>query len=291
LPKEEKILRNIEKLGHKYIEVHLNSFDTNKLENNWWEAIKFLFSRSFARGRRDELSHEYNTFAVSTIEKFFNITENSIDESHERFNKHLDYFDKQSIVDFKKSCKSRNCIKDSKFQSQVASKNDFINALVTAKNVKIDWNGKSKTKNMYLNFDLDLMMVLDVLKYASKKEGTIYSYLKDLIAKNGTKAAYDELIQISGVQDKIASFIIRDICLLNIGLISNEYEYAFPVDTWVSQVSYKLGCKGGIQDIKCCLIKSCQEYEINPLLFAAGLWYLGINSFDLLIKHLGDIEI
>ena len=291
MPKEEKILKNIEKLGYKYIKVHLSYLDKDKLETDWWEAMKFFFSRSFARGRRDKLSNEYKTFAVSTIENFFNINEDSIEESHRMFNKYSGYFDKQYIVNFKENSKFRNCIKDPNFEKEVASKNDFIKMLVTEKKIKIEWDGKSSAKNKCLNFDLDLMMVLDVLKYASKNEVTVYSYLNNLIAKKGTRVAYDELVQISGIHDKIASFILRDIGLLNPGLINGEFEYAFPIDTWVNQVSHKLGCTGKIQDVKCCLIRSCQEYKINPLHFAAGLWCLGANSFDLLMKHFGEIEI
>jgi len=97
------------------------------------------------------------------------------------------------------------------------------------------------------------------------------------------------------ISDKIATFIIRDIGLLNpeIKIEDKDYKLAFPVDTWVIQIARKLGCDSkDIKEIKNHLIKKCKESHINPLKFAAGLWFLGFHSLDILLEDcLGEIEI
>ena len=41
-----------------------------------------------------------------------------------------------------------------------------------------------------------------------------------------------------------------------------------------------------IEIIKNDIIKSCLKANVSPLLFNAGLWIVGANSFDLLIEKL-----
>ena len=122
----------------------------------------------------------------------------------------------------------------------------------------------------------------------------IYSYFKNEITNSGVKKAYDELVKIRGIGDKIASFIIRDIGLINSGLIirDSDYEMAFPVDTWVRKIAPKFDCneKDSDEQIKIYLIKKCKDCKVDPLRFAAGLWYLGFNSLDLLVEKLGEVE-
>jgi len=129
-------------------------------------------------------------------------------------------------------------------------------------------------------------MVLDVLKLISCPERqNIYRYLKELIAQpGGLGAAYKERTNLRAVGDKIATFIIRDIGILNRGLVSGGYELAFPIDTWVRQLATKLDCPAkddeGIKDY---CIEECRKHDADALLFAAGMWYMGLHAVDILI--------
>jgi hypothetical protein len=66
---------------------------------------------------------------------------------------------------------------------------------------------------------------------------------------------------------------------MNPELIKNEceYQYAFPVDTWVIQIAQKLDCRTkkllGVREY---LIGKCKDYKINILKFAVGygIWEL-----------------
>jgi hypothetical protein len=78
-----------------------------------------------------------------------------------------------------------------------------------------------------------------------------------------------------------------------LGIVNKDYEWAFPVDTWVSKIAHKLGCNDkGIEEIKQYLIKKCKDTDIDPLKFAVGLWFLGFHSLDILLENcLDEIEI
>jgi len=110
---------------------------------------------------------------------------------------------------------------------------------------------------------------------------------------SGVKSAYEKLTEMRAISDKIATFTIRDIGLINLGIVNKDYEWAFSVDTWVIKIARKLGCNSkGIREIKQYLIEKCKDTDIDPLKFAAGLWFLGFHSLDILIENcLDEIEI
>ena len=62
-------------------------------------------------------------------------------------------------------------------------------------------------------------------------------------------------------------------------------DLVFPIDTWVKKIAIKIGCTGTLSNIKECLICKCNNTSVNPLLFAAGLWYVGSNSLDILMDN------
>ena len=290
-------MKNIEQLGERYCRKYLDSWDKEELQNNWWEALKFFFSHSFMRGRRDKLSNEYYYFTIKTLEKRFQITNENLDNSYNEVKKLKEHFNKEYILTFKraKNLGRGNSIKHKDFQNEVAGQNRIIDLLITRKEVEVEWDNKTYTTEISLGNDEDVMMVLDVLKFISSDDKkNIYKYLKDTITSSGVKKAYNELIGIRAISDKIATLIIRDVGLINLNseIVNQDYEKAFPVDTWVNKIARKIGCRcESIEEIKSYFINKCEEVNINPLKFAAGLWFLGSHSLDILLEHLGEIEI
>ncbi len=281
-----RIIKNVERLGERYRRKYLGLYNKEKLQNNWWDALKFFFKHSFMRGRRDELSNEYCSFTIKTLEDYFSISDGDLDASYEKLKKQKEYFDKRCIWEFKNNKNIRNSIKHQDFMSEVAEKNPIVKLLITPKD----------EKKLFLGNDEDIMMVLDVLKLISDDDKkNIYNYLRDTIINSGVKAAYKELTKIRAVGDKIATFIIRDIGLITpeIKITYEDSKWAFPVDTWVIKIAHKLDCNSkDIKNIKNCLIEKCKEFKIDPLKFAAGLWFLGFHSLDILLEDcLGEIEI
>ena len=294
----KNIWKNIEHLGERYCKKYLDIWDKKRLENDWWEALKFFFSHSFMRGRRDKLSNEYYHFTIKSIEDYFSITTESLGVAYEKLKKEQSQFDRDSILKFKrdKNIGRKNSIKHPDFMKEVALRNPIVNLLVTEKKVEVKWDNITYKKKIFLGNDADVMMVLDVLKFISDKNNkNIYKSLRDRIVNSGVKGVYEELTKMRSISDKIAAFIIRDIGLMNseIEIKSEDYKLAFPIDTWVVKIANKLGCScEDLEEIKNCLINKCKESHVEPLKFAAGLWFLGFHSLDILLENcLGKVEI
>ena len=289
------LIKNIERLGERYCRRYLDSWNNKRLQDNWWEALKFFFSHSFMRGRRDELSNEYYYFTIRTLENYFPISNQDLDRFYEKIKEQKRYFNKECILKFKKENKigRGNSIKHGDFRKEVAENNPIISLLITPKNIEVKWDRETYNKKLFLANDEDVMMVLDVLKFVSDDKKNIYNYLRNMIVNSGVKAAYEKLTKMRAISDKIATFTIRDVGLINLGIVNKDYEWAFPVDTWVSKIARKLGCNDkGIEEIKQYLIKKCKNTDIDPLKFAAGLWFLGFHSLDILLENcLDEIEI
>ena len=294
----DKVMRNIAILGERYCKEHLGKQNVKELQQNWWKALTFFFDHTFYRGRREKLSYEYCSFTKEVLKEYFKIEELGLVESYRRMRNMKHLFDKEVILEFKRKNKQNkknvNSLSEKlrkEFQKEISSKNELINRLITEKEIELKWNHETYKKKVCINNDEDLMMVLDTLKFITShnRKKNIYNFLKNTIANHGPEKAYNELTELRAVSDKIATFIIRDIGLLNPGLIKRDYEYAFPIDTWVRQIAKKLGCQeksdGEIREF---LIKKCKEArpQIDPLKFAAGLWYLGFHAVNLAWEYL-----
>ena len=302
---EKIVFENIERLGDKYIEKHLSEYlDAGMvLETNWWDALVFFFGHSFMRGRRDELSNEYQCFTIEVLKDYLSISEGKWDKSFQALKENNHYLDSKIISSFKKKYKlgNQNAVKDPRFDIEVKNRNPLVKLLTTKRRVKVTWGEDYEyTKDVLLGNDKDIMMVLDTLRFVVDNDRkNIYRYLTSLIKKNGLEKAYDELDQISNVGDKIAAFTIRDIGLINPDLIDkltltdSDYELAFPVDTWVAQITSKIIKNGTVEpsEIKKFLVRKCLEFGLNPLKVAAGLWYLGFNSLDILLDKMKNEKI
>ena len=187
-------------------------------------------------------------------------------------------------------------IKPLAFANEFAS-NTTVSKLIEERSVKVKFPGEeTPAKKWRLTNDEDLLMVLEVLKLISCAERkNIYCYLKAIIVEQGPEAACKELVKLRGVGDKLATMTIRDILIkevldkrLDLEQINRkgwDCKFAFPVDTWVRKLAKKLDCGSSDDDeaIKAFLIAQCKGYGINPLLFAAGLWYLASHALDILI--------
>lgn len=339
------LLNNIIKLGDLYCddEEFLGQWKDKDLENDWWLALKFFLNHSFMKGRRDSLSLDYYYFTCDVIEKIYGVNE----DKEAAYNKiHKDSINgcfnyKQIIENFKKEKKLdlRNNIllntkdkennnkgkkSDSEKQKLKIERNkefkDKFRDVTIIKELTKDRKiedpsriGKKYRRDGFeysLENDKDLCMILDVLEFIShRKRQYVYAYLLNLIKNdNGTENAYKEIDKLKEIGDKLASFIIRDILLLNgnLKLNNEEYVYTFPIDTWVLKVAEKMdmlkseeiqkiiynkGIKKSLDEIKSSDIKKIKlellekSKDHNPLKFAAGLWLLGTNSLELLIEN------
>jgi hypothetical protein len=282
---EEEKIRKIESFGDLYCREHLSHWDKEALESSWWEALKFFFGHSFFRGRRDELSNEYRYFTIAILTDYFSIKDNSLEESYQILKNSCRFYGKEWILNFKQQrhLRQKNSIKHEDFGKEIADRNPLVKLLTTPKVVEVRWDEKKYDKELLLGNDEDVMMVLDILNIISNdQKKNFYIYLRETMKNVGIGKAYKELMEIRSVADKISSFTIRDIGLMNLGIVTKDYQMAFPIDTQVYQKAQELGCSSeNFDEVKQFLVLLCKRYNIHPLKFAAGMWMWGFNNLDL----------
>lgn len=292
MKKDTILIKNLEIFGERYKSEHLTIWEKSKLETKSWQALKFFFSHSFMRGRRDELSVEYYEFTIKVLLDYFNT--NNIEDSSTFFetltiSKNHDLFNTDSIKELKNG--RSNSIKHPDFENRIKKKNPLINILTTKTKIEIKFpKGNSYTKDICLQNDADLLMVLDTLNFMSISSGktNLYKYFNDLIKQNKIEVAYLELNKLSEIGDKISTFFLRDVAIINnYNLDERQMKYVFPVDTWVAQIASLLADKqfsaGKPDEIKNYFVDTYPD--CNLPLIAAGIWFLGFNSLSIAIEY------
>lgn len=234
-----KKIKSVERYGRLYMKRFLQDQITGKdsVHNDWREALVFLFSKVFYRGRRDELSERFMQATIKTLKEV------NLDSG----------YDKQIL--------------DSHLQS----------------------NGVNNHK--------DRRMVCEVLDFTfnlpTPYNRNIVKYTIERIKSGKIADIFNELNTIYAIGDKLSSFYIRDTALvfdLENNLRADDFKYCQPIDTWVKQVAVKLDIiapqEKDTETIKSAIIDVCRGASISPLLFNAGAWMIGSQSFDLLIEQL-----
>src|SRR3989344_9512258 len=141
------------------------------------------------------------------------------------------------------------------------------------------------------NYPNDLRMVLEVLDFTFNSLGpysnNIVQYTIHQIKERKIADVFNELIGIHAIGNKLASFYLRDVIIiyqLEKLLKPDEFRYCQPIDTWVKQVALKIGIitqkDEDIEDTKNAIIKTCLDAGVSPLLFNAGMWMVGAQSFE-----------
>ncbi|MEA1874282.1 MAG: hypothetical protein U9N51_07645 [Bacteroidota bacterium] len=286
------ISQNLEFLGRQYESEYLEIWKDTNMNSNSWKALKFFFSHSFMRGRRDELSVEYYEFTIKVLSDYFNII--PVENSNDLFKqlkkaKDKNLFNTNGIKELKNG--KSNSIKHKDFEKKIKQKNSIIDRLTSKSKIEIEFpKDNYYTKSLCLQNDADLLMVLDTLNFMSISDSNtnLYKYFNDLIKEDQIDIAYSELNKLSGVGDKISTFFLRDIAIMNnYNLAENKMKYIFPVDTWVAQIAALLADRKFSaekpHEIKRYFIQNFPEKNL-PLI-AAGIWFLGFNSLNIAIQY------
>lgn len=279
---EYLVMKSINRFGEEYCKNLRRDSDKNKLESDWWYALDFFFDKAFDRGRSDKLSKRYKTFAIDVLKEYFEIDKVDLEKSYTKV---------------KESYK--------KGEFKVNSNSPLYEKLGEIREVEVDYRifgEKVKKESTCLKNELDKKLVLSTLNFISEYDKkNIYTYIMERVRNGGIAEIYSELKKIDGIADKLATFVIRDIVLLNeekFRQMNIDYKLVFPVDTWVRKVYLRIkgfdrqekkNIKG--DEIKGYFIKKCRDYSLWPPRVAAGLWYVGFFSFDILINNLDRISI
>lgn len=244
----------IEKVA-EFHEDYESKFLYNKIKNkeNYLkspkEALFFVLSCSFYQGRRDELSKRFEEKAIEFLSGLGNLDE---------------------IL-----AKSENrIIERDGLRSRYVG---LYNGLEDAK------AGKGG----------DRLMVISLINLIqSNDEKNILRFLIEKIKSGKVAEAYKNLDDVWSIGQKIASLILRDIVYIyeleNSLKGKEDYYFLQPIDTWVHQVSKKLGLtkkdkiyEGEAKD----LTNKCFELGVDPIHYNQGAWYIGSNSLEILLEE------
>jgi hypothetical protein len=122
----------------------------------------------------------------------------------------------------------------------------------------------------------------------------IFNWAATFIRSGKAGKAYWALQTIYQIGDKLATFYLRDVALLEgieKSIAPKDYEYFQPIDTWLRWVTAQLEIipsadYGNNPFVKGRIIRDCLTADVSPLLFNAGAWMVGAHGSRLLIEKL-----
>jgi hypothetical protein len=148
-----------------------------------------------------------------------------------------------------------------------------------------------------VNNRYDRRMVVASIQFARRLptyDCNVFNWAVAAIQDAQAAEAYEVLTGIFAVRDKLATFYLRDVTLVQDiegSIRKDDYAYFQPVDTWVERVAESLRIVS--QDdlgkrwiVKGKIIEASLAAGVSPLLFNAGAWMVGANAYRLLIERL-----
>lgn len=129
---------------------------------------------------------------------------------------------------------------------------------------------------------------LNVVSYSLRelRSGRVEQHYRELQGSQSANGIYQ-------VGPKVAALYLRD--LVSLYSLEDQIpdESAFclqPVDVWVRKVAKRVGLSSELDDhqIQIEMARLCRRNAISPLRFNQGAWYVGYNSFDILLSVLGS---
>jgi hypothetical protein len=243
------LIQKIASYGDKYVEENLQGYNGNILLNDWQEGLNFMFAHSFYQGRRDDISWEVEKRAKETLENY-------IKEKNEN---------PEMILNKENSPEIRSRL------------------------MKVIGKGK-------IGRGRDIDMVISILEFISEiNDRNIINYSISKI-KNGKVADhFEELQKIRSIGPKCSSFYLRDLsCIysLDTKMVKADLICLQPIDVWVKRVALvaEIINKDEKNDelIRNNIVEACLNSGVSAIKFNQGAWYLGYNSFNILMDNLKE---
>jgi len=124
--------------------------------------------------------------------------------------------------------------------------------------------------------------VLEGLISLAGQHGNLFNHIGKFLPGQ-IEQAFLELIQIKGIGEKIASFLLRDTVWVHgvEGAIHfNNRLYLQPIDRWVKRVAQSLWSDLKNESVPSWIIskriaEACEHYKVSGIKFNQGAWYLG----------------
>lgn len=231
------------------------------IADDWWLSLISFYDRIFYQGRRDTLSSTFERATVEVLEEFFrNDKERKLIE-----------LSSQGLLEWE----------NYGYTKGKELTEPYCHDLREALDSKSTGKGRDKE------------MVIDTLKFISKLEGfNVLRYTIKRVGSGEIQQHYRELTKIRQIGQKTGSLWLRDIIMtyeLKGHLEQQDVELLIPVDTWVKQVSLRLGIVDDAmraEKISKKIVEICNANDICPIRFGAGIWIIGSHSLELLLERI-----
>lgn len=255
----DRKIRKIAEYSERFVEKHLKGKIERRrfLQQDWYRALEFFFAISFYQGRRDKVSTKFRDCAYKVLE--------------------------------------------STLGDSLESKRSSIMKLKEAGN--LDEEGWQRDDNPLcqslkkggVNKRGDRLMVISTLAFITTLDDwNIVNWAVNQIRNGNLRQAYEcldsEQKKIWSVGPKIAALFLRDIVTvfgLEDKVTDVDQIYLQPIDTWVRQVAVKLEMvqRGeSAKKIRSVIVRDCLKCGVSPIAFNQGAWYVGTDSFNLLLE-------
>jgi len=217
------------------------------------DALFFILSYSFYQGRRNKISSQFEERAKNAVNLFWE-SNNILSTSASKITN---------------KDKLKDCYKDL----------------------------YDKLKENEVNKEGDRLMIISLVNFIqSINQKNMVKFLIEEIESNAISEAYKNLDEIWSIGPKIASLILRNIVYiyeLEKNLNKNDYYFLQPIDTWVHKLSKTIGLinedkiyEGEAKDIT----DKCFKFEVNPIHYNQGAWYIGAHSLEILLRNIEVIK-
>jgi hypothetical protein len=144
-------------------------------------------------------------------------------------------------------------------------------------------------------------MTVNVLAIAHhiniKYQQNIIDYIVTEIKKGNMDSVNSMLTNIYSIGPKIAGLLLRDIVqiyeLQEFVDTFEKHSLLQPIDTWVHQVSHEIGIVSRAKPYKgegADIVRFCFANDINTIHYNEGAWYVGSQSYRIVLKQLQTHE-
>lgn len=243
-------IQKIAAYSDEYIKENIKEYDRNRLLNDWQEGLKFWFDHSFYQGRRDDVSYEVEKRAKETLDSY---------------------------------------IKEKNDNSEIILNEENFSE-IRSRLMKVIGKGE-------IGRGRDIDMVVSMLKFISKiDDKNIVKYSISRIQNGKIKDHFEELQTIHSIGPKCSSFYLRDlnyIYSLDAKIMEEDLVCLQPIDVWVRRVANKAGIINNENEkneelIRKNIVEACSKAGVPSMKFNQGAWYLGHNSFNILMDKLKE---
>lgn len=244
------LIQKIAAYSNEYIKENIEEYDRNRLLNDWQEGLKFWFDHSFYQGRSDDVSYEVEKRAKETLD---------------------------------------NYIKEKNDNSEIILNEENFSE-IRSRLMKVIGKGE-------IGRGRDIDMVVSMLKFISKiDDKNIVKYSMSRIQNGKIKDHFEELQTVHSIGPKCSSFYLRDlnsIYSLDEKIMEEDLVCLQPIDVWVRRVANKAGIINDENEkneelIRKNIVEACSKAGVPSMKFNQGAWYLGHNSFNILMDKLKE---